>query len=357
MTDNNNITPDPRIGRHIISDSVHIIDALRRLNELSGKTMTLFVTDSRGKMVGTLTDGDIRRGLLNGATTGSSVRDVMHRDFKWLDADCPDPETLRRFRLSGMRLIPLLDREGCLVRVIDTADTLSLLPLSAILMAGGKGERLRPLTVTTPKPLLRVGDRPIIDYNIRSLLRAGIEDIYVTVNYLADQIREHFTESCPAVKCVDEPFAMGTIGAAALIELPEQGDTVVMNADLLTTISLEDMYLHHRSCGADLTIAAIPYNVAVPYAILTTEGDRVTALEEKPSYSYYANAGIYIISNKLLGQLPEDARTDATDLISDAIGHGYKVSYWPVSGLWLDIGTPADYAHACELMANHQALG
>ena len=129
-----------------------------------------------------------------------------------------------------------------------------------------------------------------------------------------------------------------------------------MNSDLLTTISLEDMWLRHVAENADITIAAIPYNLSVPYAILTTDGLSVTGLEEKPSYSYYANAGIYIIANRLLDALPRDRRTDATDLIGQAIADGLRVTYYPISGTWIDIGSPADYRHACELMQHHRSM-
>lgn len=150
---------------------------------------------------------------------------------------------------------------------------------------------------------------------------------------------------------------MGTIGSASLCEVPEDGETIVMNSDLLTTISFEDMYIHHQAENADITIAAIPYNVSVPYAILATDGTRVTSLEEKPSYSYYANAGIYIISNRLLRSLPTDRRTDATDLIDTALGAGLKVTYFPINGTWIDIGSPADYAHARELLRHVKQSG
>lgn len=346
--------------RHIISVQSTVLEAIRRLNELSGGAMTLFVMDSDGRITGTLTDGDVRRALLAGVSLDASVSRAAHQGFKWLSADAPNPETLRSYRRDGLRLVPMLDSDGRLVRIIDTSVTTSILPLSAILMAGGKGERLRPLTLDCPKPLLPVGSRPIIDYNIQALKRAGITDINVTVNYLADCLSSYFAGTDAdgvSVRCIAEPFAMGTIGSASLVPLPDQGDCVVMNADLLTTLSLEDMYLHHRATGADITVAAIPYNVAVPYAILTTEGSRVVSLEEKPSYSYYANAGVYIFPNRMLKSLSQTQRKDATDLIEEAIASGRTVSYWPINGLWLDIGSPADYRHACELMEHHSALG
>lgn len=341
--------------KHVISENARLIDAVRMLNALSGQVMTLFAVDGEQRVTGSLTDGDVRRAILAGTRLEDEVRNAINRDFKRLYGDNLDMAKLRGYRQSGVCLIPVIDSEGHIKEIIDTTVTLTRLPLGAILMAGGKGERLRPLTLKTPKPLLEIGGKAIIDYNIEALARCGVTDISVTVNYLAEMLEEHFSEERGGVrvKCVREDRPLGTIGSASLVALPDDGDTLVMNSDLLTTISFEDMYLHHRDTEADITIAAVPYNVSVPYAILSTDGQAVVNLEEKPSYSYYANAGIYIISNRLLKALSPDRRTDATDLIEDAISSGRRVTYFPISGTWIDIGSPVDFAHAQELMKHH----
>ncbi len=346
------------MDRHIISIESTVCQALEQLNKLSGDVMTLFAIDSEGAMVGSITDGDVRRALLRGTQLSDPIDSVVNRYFHSISAQS-SVEDIKAIRSCGIRLLPQLDAKRHIERIIDLNVTHTLLPLSAILMAGGKGERLRPLTLTTPKPLLKVGDRAIIDYNIEALSRVGISDVTVTTRYLAEQIDEHFAHPVCGieVKTVRESIPLGTIGAASLVRRNDpDGDTLVMNSDLLTTISLEDMYLHHFSQKADITIAAIPYAVSVPYAILTTDDARVVGLEEKPSYSYYANAGIYIISNRLLDTLPNDRRTDATDLIVSAIANGHKVVYFPINGTWIDIGSPTDFKQAQELMQHAKAL-
>ena len=140
------------------------------------------------------------------------------------------------------------------------------------------------------------------------------------------------------------------------MNLPPQGHTLVMNSDLLTTIDLEEMYLHHISEGAQATIAAIPYTMSVPYAILTTDGPRVTGIAEKPTATHFANAGIYIFANSLLSRLPHGERTDAPDFLLDAIGRGDKVTYYPINGTWIDIGSPEEFRHASDLMQHHRSL-
>ncbi|MDE6541969.1 MAG: NTP transferase domain-containing protein [Muribaculaceae bacterium] len=344
------------MNRHLISSEATLLDALGRLNALSGSTMTLFVVDAEGRVTGTLTDGDIRRALLAGRTLDSRAADAARRDFRHVAGPNPDVAALRECRLAGITLVPQLRPDGTLERILDLNVTPTRLPLQALLMAGGKGERLRPLTLTVPKPLLEIGGKAIIDYNVEALAAAGIEDIIVSTAYMADAIDAHFAEPVAGVRVrtVRESRSLGTIGAATLIDWPQSGDTLVMNSDLLTTVSFEEMYLHHVAEQADITIAAIPYAVSVPYAILTTDGARVTGIEEKPSYSYYANAGIYIFRNAVLRTLPADERTDATDLIERSIAAGARVAYYPIRGTWIDVGSPTDFRQASELMRHHR---
>lgn len=345
-------------SRHIIPDDATILDALRMLNSIEDGVMTLLAVTPDRHLTGTITDGDIRRALLRGASPADPVRAAANKACRFVTPDIP-VEELKAARLHGIKLLPAVDSEGKLVKLIDLTRTETVLPLSAILMAGGKGERLRPLTLERPKPLLEIEGMPIIDYNIRNLVRVGISDVTVTTRYLASQIRDHFARPVCGieVKCVEETSPLGTIGAVSLVERPDDGDTLVMNSDLLTTLSLEEMFILHKTEKADVTIAAVPYTVSVPYAILATDGRCVTALEEKPTYSHYANAGIYIFSNRLLNTVAKDTRTDAPDLIQKAIDEGLKVVYFPIDGLWIDIGSPADFRHAQELMRHHRALG
>lgn len=334
------------MDKHLISDSATLREALKALNALSGSAMTLLAVDTDGRLLGTLTDGDVRRALLAGLDLDSRVSDAMHRSFRSLSAEM-NPADVRAARGNGISLLPVLDAQGRVNRIIDLGSQINTLPVRAMLMAGGRGERLRPLTDTTPKPLLKVGGEPIIDRNIDALRRVGIEDITVSVRYLAEQIEAHFAGS--EVKCVRETEPLGTIGACAMLPAGGAPTTLLMNSDLLTNISLEDFYFHHEEQRNDITIATISHTVSIPFAILATEGDRVTGIEEKPTYTHYANGGIYLIRSSLLENLKPE-RLDAPDFIAEAIKSGAKVGHFPISGFWLDIGTPADFRQACELM-------
>lgn len=344
------------MDRHLIKQDATILEALDKLNRLSGSAMTLIVTDSSGIMTGTVTDGDIRRSLISGHGLEEKVSEVMNREFKAIHPGQFDATSFHSFRNMGIRLLPVLDGNGIPVRLLDLNKIRSMLPLSALIMAGGKGERLRPLTLTTPKPLLEIDGKAIIDYNVEALVSHGIDNITVSTRYLSEQIIDHFSHPVAGteVKCIVEDRQLGTIGALSLVDVPF-GNIIVMNSDLLTTIAFDEMYIKHISEQAAITVAAIPYSVSVPYAILATDGASVTAIEEKPTYSYYANAGIYIVSSKAAALIKAGESIDATDLIDRAIPQNMKVAYFPLNGTWIDVGSPADFAHAAEIMRYHNS--
>lgn len=349
---------------HIISSTSTVLEALERLNQLPGDRMTLILVDKERRPVGTLTDGDIRRAFLRGVQLTAPVTDAAMASFRRVKEGDIDVSELKDLRSKGITLIPVIDSEGRLTNILDLSNRRTRLPLRAIVMAGGKGERLRPATLTTPKPLLRIEGKAIIDYNIEALAAVGIDDITVTARYLADQIQAHFAEPVAGVevKVVEESEPLGTVGSVTLCgkAAASQQATLVMNSDLLTTISFEDMYLHHLKSGADVTVAVIPYQVSVPYAILTLDSrnpELVSGIEEKPSYSYYANAGIYLFSRRVIDMLEQGRRTDATDLIESAIAAGLPVTYYPIQGTWIDVGSPVDFRQAGELMRHHNSFG
>ena len=344
---------------HLISKDITLLEALSCICDLAPEPLVLFVIDEEKRMVGTLTDGDSRRALIAGASVSDKVEKIMHRDFNYMRVeDIDDVKEIKRQRDLKMRLVPVLDSEKHIVEIINLEKYNSRLPFDAVLMAGGKGERLRPLTLETPKPLLKVGDKCIIDHNIDRLISYGVKHISVTVNYLKEQIEEHFAEPRGEVKVqtVREPKFLGTIGSIKFVENFYNATVLVMNSDLFTNINYEDFFLHFKEYDADMSVAAVPYSVQVPYGIFKIEERRnITGLVEKPTYDYYANAGIYLIKKGALDLIPEDTFFNATDLIEALIAAGRKVIRFPLNGTWIDIGNPQEYKRANELV-NHMSI-
>ena len=338
--------------KYIISSEATILQALSALNEIGHATQTLFVVDEDNRMVGTLTDGDIRRSLVAGKPIDTPVSFVMHKDFQFIREFDWDVRKLKTLRKRNILFIPILDAQHHIIGVCNLMKYKNILPIDAVLMAGGKGERLRPLTEHTPKPLLPVGGKAIIDYNIDNLCYYGIKNISVTVNYLKEQIEEHFATERNGVKvqCVQEPRFLGTIGALRFVEKFENDTILVMNSDLFTNIDLEDFYLQFVETAADMSAAAVPYSVSVPYGIFNVNEENITGLTEKPTYNYYANAGIYLIKKEMLNLIPKDIFFNATDLFELLISQKKKVVRFPIHGYWIDIGNKDEYAKAQDIV-------
>ncbi|WP_298062296.1 nucleotidyltransferase family protein [uncultured Rikenella sp.] len=349
------------IERHIIPQTATVLDAIRMLNDISvDLALTLFVIDPEtGRMVGAVTDGDIRRAISAGCGLDCSIVEAMNTSFTAIREGEFDVDILRRIKKAGFKLVPILDAEGRVVRILDFANGRSFLPIDAVLMAGGKGERLRPLTLTTPKPLLLVDGKPIIDYNIENFLRHGIEHIHVTTNYLGEQIEAHFAEPIDGVQvqCVREPQYLGTMGSVKFVQEWHNDTILVMNSDLFTNIDLADFYFHFKKHDADMSVAAVPYNVSVPYGIFEIENTReIRGIREKPNYHYYANAGIYLIRRSVLDDMPDGVFYNATDLMEHLIATARRVIRFPLSGYWIDIGKPDDFRKVQELAQHMNKL-
>ncbi len=343
------------MNNHIINKDITLIEALSRINGVAPEPLVLFVVDEQKRMVGTLTDGDSRRALIAGAAVTDKVEKIMHRDFNYMRVeDIDDVKEIKRQRELKMRLVPVLDKENHIVEIINLERYTTRLPIDAVLMAGGKGERLRPLTEKTPKPLLKVGDKCIIDHNIDRLINYGVKNIYVTVNYLKEQLEEHFKEPHNGilVHTVREPKFLGTIGSIRFVPVFFNDTVLVMNSDLFTNINYEDFYLHFKEHDADMSVAAVPYTVSISLGIFDLDGRNIKGLKEKPRYEYYANAGIYLIKRSALDLIPEGEMFHSTDLIEALIAAGRKVIRFPLVGTWIDIGTPQEYQRARDLV-NH----
>lgn len=330
-----------------------LIEALSKINALAPNPLVLFILDENNRMVGTLTDGDSRRALIAGASLNDKVEIIMNRSFNFMKVDdINNVKEIKRQRELKMRLVPVLDSDNHIVDIINLEKFKTRLPVDAVLMAGGKGERLRPLTEKTPKPLLKVGDKAIIDHNIERIISYGIQHISVTVNYLKEQIENHYKEPHNGIQIqtVREPKFLGTIGSIKFVPKFFNDTILLMNSDVFTNIDYEDFYIHFQQHDADMSVAAIPYNISIPYGILDLEGRNIQGLIEKPKYTYYANAGIYLIKQRALEEIPYDAFFNATDLVEKLINEGKKVIRYPLNGTWIDIGNPQEYQKAQDLV-------
>ena len=334
--------------KNIISDDLSIRDTLIRLDNL-GTDLTLFVVGKDGKLIGAVTDGDIRRALINYIDINQSILECTNMNCCYLRENEFSIEEVKAIKSRLISVVPVIDYERYLKNIININDTYSLLPVDAIVMAGGRGERLRPFTDTVPKPLLKVGGIPIIERNIDRLKKFGINHITVALKYLGEQIEDYLGNGFDKqieIKYVNEEIPLGTLGAAKLVEEFFHDELLIMNSDLLTNIDLEQMYIAFKENDADMVIASTSYEVNVPYAVLETQNGEINSFREKPTYSYHSNAGIYMIKKEVLNLIPKNEFYNATDLIDDLIKAGKKVMNFPILDYWLDIGKHEDFEKA-----------
>lgn len=339
--------------QHIVNFNHPARIALQALDILGDNvSRTLFVVDDVNRLVGSLTDGDIRRGLLNGLEISEPIASYMNTKFKYLKNSDDNLELIRSYREAEINLIPLIDDDYQLLDVLDLKKMRTKLPLAALIMAGGRGERLRPLTEVTPKPMLKVGEKPIIEHNVDRLISYGIKDIFISVKYLKDQIMGYFGNGESKgihIHYIEEEEPLGTIGSLGLIHEIEYEDILVMNSDLLTNIDFEDFYNFYKQNNATMALASVPYHVNIPYAVLETSGHLISSFSEKPSYTYYSNGGIYLMKFDLKHSFESGQFFNATDLMDNIIADKEcSLVHYPLLGYWLDIGKHNDLIKAQE---------
>ena len=305
------------------------------------------VLDDEGRVAGTLTDGALRRAALSSPSLDVPVTGVLSR--RPVVADVGDGDEDVRSLLAAHRLpaIPVVE-DGRLVgvRSADEFDGLRGPAASAVVMVGGRGKRLRPLTDKVPKPLLRIGGGTIVERIIRNLGAAGVVDVYLAVNYMAAMFEERLGDGAQLgvrLHHVREEEALGTAGALTLLHEPPAGPLLVTNGDLVTNLDYRALFDFHWHHGGAITVASVDHHTSVPYGVLRTAEDHLLAIDEKPTRRDLVNAGIYVLQPEVLRYLPRGVEVGMPDLIADVVADGLSVHVFPVLEPWSDIGTPEEF--------------
>lgn len=350
------MSPRDNIGIFCIGWDRSIDDAVRCIDH-NTKGIAL-VVDTDRKLVGTITDGDVRRWILRGLSLDRPILEMLgtkkslHPKPVTARSGTDHATLLKLMQDLLVRQVPLLDDEE---RVLDLATLDDLLPnqslpVQAVIMAGGFGTRLMPLTENLPKPMLPVGDRPLMESIIDQLRRAGIHRVNVTTHYERDKIKSYFGDGenfGVGLHYVDEDEPLGTAGALSLMASPTE-PLLVINGDIQTQVDFRAMLQFHREHEVDMTVAVRKYAVDVPYGVVECEGVLVKGLQEKPQLSFFVNAGIYLLEPSVHAVIPNGRNFHMTELIQRLIAAGRPVASFPVREHWLDIGRHADYAAAQE---------
>ncbi len=335
---------------HLINQNSDVRGALLALDRLAADSI-LFVVGENNILLGSLTDGDIRRGLIKGLDLNNDIVDFIQANPKFIRKHEYNIKDIIKLREANLKILPVIDSDNRICNVINFRFLSSYLPVDAVIMAGGRGSRLQPLTDTIPKPLLKVGDKAIIDHNIDRLRKFGVDDFWLSLRYLGEQLEQHYGSGESRgvnMHYVWENEPLGTIGAVGGIDNFEHEVILLTNSDILTTLNYEDFYLDFLDKEADMSVVTIPYQVDVPYAVMETKQNVVTSFREKPTYTYYSNGGIYLIKKEVLEKIPKGLFYNTTDLMEQLINDGGKLISYPMRQYWLDIGKHDDFRKAQE---------
>ncbi|WP_374028792.1 nucleotidyltransferase family protein [Bdellovibrio bacteriovorus] len=328
-------------------------DTLRRAMEIIDKNsrQICFVVDRDGRLVGTLTDGDIRRALLKSAQMDQQIETFMNRTPKSIGEGVPKNEVLAKMRQWNIRHLPVLDENGRIVRIEGSDELLGLIKRNnkVILMVGGFGKRLSPLTDNMPKPLLRVGGRPILETIVRRFSELGFHKFVFVVNYRAEMIHEHFRDGEKwgvSIEYLHEDTPLGTCGGLSMLKNKPQEPFFVMNGDILTRANFAEMLDAHVSTGAAATMAVREHYVEIPYGVVKVDGDKILSIEEKPKELTFVNAGIYILSPEALTHVPQGQFFDMPSLFTVLKKEDNLVRCFKLKDYWVDIGRLEDFHRA-----------
>lgn len=326
-----------------------IRDALQIIN--NGAMQMAIVVDSEGKLLGTLTDGDIRRGLLNNLSLEDNVGTILHTTPTVATLSDTKEEILKKALNKKLHQIPIVDDAYRVVGVQEINDLIkpATKPNMVVLMVGGLGSRLRPLTEETPKPMLKVGNKPILQTIVEKFAEYGFSEIIMCVNYKSHIIQDYFGDGSAfgvTITYVLEEERMGTAGALSLLKTLPKDPFFVMNGDLLTNINFEHLHNYHLSQNAMATMCVREYDFQVPYGVVNMEGNAILSIEEKPLHKFFVSAGIYMLDPEVIRYIPKNQFYDMPTLFETLIKEEQKAISFPIREYWLDIGQMEEYERA-----------
>lgn len=342
---------EARLARVIVPPDMPISKAIDVLDR--GGMGVLIVADAERKLLGVMTDGDFRRAILRSVPGTDPCIAIATRAPVIAPPNVTAPEALdlmdhsRKFLINQLTLVDEMGRVAGLILRSDLMTSTDP-EIHAIVMAGGFGLRLRPITTDTPKPMLSIGDRPVMEHMLNHLRNSGIHRVNVTTHYRPEKIVDYFGDGKDFgldIKYVPEERPLGTAGALGLLQRPEE-PLLVINGDILTRVDFGALIAYHREHAADMTVAVRRYDVHVPYGVIECEGAYVKGISEKPTLNFFVNAGIYLLEPSVHAHIPVGRPFDMTELIEALLAAGKPVATFPVHEYWLDIGQHADYERA-----------
>lgn len=326
-----------------LREAIHILD--------SGAMQIVLVVDESNRLMGTVTDGDIRRGILKGVSLDEPASKIMNPSPTVARTGDERQLILTMMQQKQLHHIPVVDEHGSLVglEILDEIIQRRVRDNPVVLMAGGLGSRLQPLTKDCPKPMLQVGNKPLLETILENFIEYGFHKFYISLNYMGEVIKAHFGDGSRwnvDIIYLEEDRKLGTAGALSLLPVKPTSPMLVMNGDILTKVNFRQLLEFHLEHGAQATMCVREYDFQVPYGVVKIDRQRITGIDEKPVQRFFVNAGIYVLDPATMDMIPKDAYYDMPSLFESLIRRGDETSAFPIREYWLDIGQLADYDRA-----------
>ncbi len=325
-----------------VRDAVIVIDR---------STTQVALVTRNNKLVGVVTDGDVRRGILNGVSLDTSVAEIMSKGFFSMPPQASNREVLALMKKYDLRHVPILEPDGDLIRLVCLSDFQSqaTIPNPVLIMAGGEGRRLLPLTQNLPKPMIEVAGRPLLEIIFQQCIDAGFHEFFFSVKYLKEQIMDYFSDGSKwgvSISYLEEDQPLGTAGALSLLPTKPSFPILLINGDVLTRVDFRTLLQFHNDNKALATLCIRECETKIPFGVARTDGMELVEIEEKPVIKNQVNAGLYVLSPDLLDLVPKNLFLDMPNLLNSALRQGHRVTAFPVHEYWLDIGQPDTLARA-----------
>lgn len=333
----------------LIRPSMSIIQTMQIIDEYASQFAA--VVDEKGRLLGTVTDGDIRRGILNGYNLDTEISEIMNAQPKVEIAGKEAAVYQNLMEQNELKQLPIIDSKREIINILFS-HSLGVIPKKdniVVLMAGGLGTRLRPLTNHTPKPMLHIGNKPILEIIMESFKDHGFSNFIISVNYKKEMIKDYFQDGSNFgvnITYIDEDKRMGTAGALSLLKDKPTSPFFVMNGDLLTKVNFEQLLDFHKEAGSVATMCVREYDYQIPFGVVETEEHRFLSIKEKPTHRSFVNAGIYVLSPEVITSIPDNEFYDMPELFEKLVANKMNLSAFPLREYWMDIGRLDDYEKA-----------
>ena len=337
------------IDNYCIGASSTIKEAMKVIDKnLTGGAL---VVNENNELVGTITDGDIRRAILKGCSINEGIENTYFKNFKFVTEQHSKKKAKEYMLNNKIRQVPVIDKDKKLIDLYFLDDIISYDKKDnyVFILAGGLGTRLRPLTETVPKPMLTVGDKPILELIIEQFKEYGFRNFIISLNYKGEIIEEYFKDGKEFdvnIEYIRETKKLGTAGSISLVNEKFTKPFIVINGDILTGIDFDKFLNHHIKNNFNITVGVRNYEINIPYGVLVTDNMLIESLEEKPTYKFHINGGVYAVNPEITKYIQQDKVYNMTDLIEDAMNNKYKSGIYEITEYWTDIGQIDDYRKA-----------